>query len=307
MTTPKQLAANIQNSNHSTGPKSDSGKVIASQNAIRHGMLSTRLVVPELESEQGWMTHHQEIKESFSPVGGIEHQLVERIAFNLWRLNRVARYEAEDIRICQESAVQVVSNRRASASITEELPLMSINPEEAVRWAESCNNTKILVQKFITAKEDDVFTNEEVDGLIDLAFIYVENVEEIPIEQWPPNQEAFKEWNAAMIRRIWEWLAKVGGLDAQKFVQTVLEDVDKDFYESKKYALEASRDLDLYRRRHLLPAPPTLELICRYESHLHRAFQRDLHELQRIQSARHGNYVQPPAVLDVDVTSGEVK
>ncbi len=40
----------------------------------------------------------------------------------------------------------------------------------------------------------------------------------------------------------------------------------------------------------------------RYEAHLERSLYRSLHELQRLQRARHGDEVPPPAVLDIDIT-----
>ena len=43
--------------------------------------------------------------------------------------------------------------------------------------------------------------------------------------------------------------------------------------------------------------------LCRYEGHIERGMYRALHELQRLQAARSGQAVPPPAVLDVDVTS----
>lgn len=41
--------------------------------------------------------------------------------------------------------------------------------------------------------------------------------------------------------------------------------------------------------------------VSRYEAHLERTLYRALHELQRLQAARAGQAVPPPAVLDVDL------
>lgn len=38
----------------------------------------------------------------------------------------------------------------------------------------------------------------------------------------------------------------------------------------------------------------------RYESHIERGMYKALHELQRLQAARQGEHVPPPAVMDVD-------
>lgn len=46
-----------------------------------------------------------------------------------------------------------------------------------------------------------------------------------------------------------------------------------------------------------------IEKIRRYETSLERSFYRALHELERIQTRRHGGHVPVPAVLDVQVDS----
>ena len=37
---------NIQNATHSTGPRTDEGKAIASQNSLKHGLASGTLLIP---------------------------------------------------------------------------------------------------------------------------------------------------------------------------------------------------------------------------------------------------------------------
>jgi hypothetical protein len=62
--------------------------------------------------------------------------------------------------------------------------------------------------------------------------------------------------------------------------------------------------LDLFRRERVLPDGRVLEKIGRYEAAAERSLYKALHELQRLQAARQGQAVTPPAVLDVDVTVG---
>src|SRR5687768_6555077 len=87
-----------------TGPKTDRGKAAVRLNAVSHGVMSLRPVVPGLESAEEWDAHRRGVFESLSPDGHLEHTYVFRIALNLWRLNRVARYETEEISLAQETA-----------------------------------------------------------------------------------------------------------------------------------------------------------------------------------------------------------
>jgi hypothetical protein len=55
------------------------------------------------------------------------------------------------------------------------------------------------------------------------------------------------------------------------------------------------------RQRRLLPEGNTLDKITRYEAHLSRQMLQALHTLERLQAARAGQSITPPAALDVTV------
>ncbi len=52
MTTAPQLSANRQNALASTGPKSPEGKAVVSQNAVRHGLTSTKFLLSNEEQPE---------------------------------------------------------------------------------------------------------------------------------------------------------------------------------------------------------------------------------------------------------------
>ncbi len=94
------------------GPKTPAGKLIVSHNASKHGIRSPRPVVTAFESEVAWKAHREAILESLSPVGGMEEALAERVALNLWRLNRVTVYETQSIAAEQEAVHEAVRRDR---------------------------------------------------------------------------------------------------------------------------------------------------------------------------------------------------
>jgi hypothetical protein len=80
-----------------TGPRTTEGKAIASRNAIRHGLLSEDIVAPQ-EASTDWEEFRFDIMNALAPVAALESELAERVASLLWRLRRVPRAEAEQIR-----------------------------------------------------------------------------------------------------------------------------------------------------------------------------------------------------------------
>jgi hypothetical protein len=78
------------------GPKTAAGRARIGLNALTHGISSARLVVPG-ESTTEWEGSRQAIVDALAPAGPVELALAERVATALWRLRRVAAYEAAAI------------------------------------------------------------------------------------------------------------------------------------------------------------------------------------------------------------------
>src|SRR5215813_5705702 len=93
MTTEKQVIANQQNAQNSTGPRTESGRRRSRRNAIRHG-LTAETVIGSLEDAADYMAFERAIKSDYSPQTAIEGQLVTRLASLLWRLRRAVIIES---------------------------------------------------------------------------------------------------------------------------------------------------------------------------------------------------------------------
>ena len=89
----KRIEANRANSRRSTGPRTPEGKAASSRNAVRHGLLS-RVVVLKGEDRAEFETLRDGLFLDMAPVGQLEETLVDRMAGQWWRLQRVGRMEA---------------------------------------------------------------------------------------------------------------------------------------------------------------------------------------------------------------------
>jgi hypothetical protein len=71
----------------STGPRTDAGKAIASQNARKHDLCSRTLrLTPEERAEYNDM--RDRYGRDLQPAGDVEQTLVDEICFNYWRLQQ---------------------------------------------------------------------------------------------------------------------------------------------------------------------------------------------------------------------------
>jgi hypothetical protein len=93
MATDKQIAANRQNAQKSTGPRTEGGKRRSRRNAFRHG-LTAESVVTVLEDEAAYKKFENKILADYTPESAIERALVVRLASLLWRLRRAVAIES---------------------------------------------------------------------------------------------------------------------------------------------------------------------------------------------------------------------
>ena len=93
MASQRQINANRNNAQKSTGPKTEEGKFISRWGALQHGLTATGTPLLPGENVEELLQLTAELEEHFAPVGPVEEQLVSYLTFQLWRLARVYRVE----------------------------------------------------------------------------------------------------------------------------------------------------------------------------------------------------------------------
>ena len=96
MSTQEQIKANRQNAQKSTGPRTDEGKAVVSQNAVKHGIFAAEAVITG-ENPADYEAYHDQFLVELAPVGMVESMLAERIISLGWRLRRAERMQNQAI------------------------------------------------------------------------------------------------------------------------------------------------------------------------------------------------------------------
>ena len=94
MTSTPKIIANRKNALKSTGPRTPHGKAIVARNALKHGLLSRQVLLPD-ESESAWKKFHRRLLLQLAPLNDLETFLAERVIAHAWRLYRLLRIESE--------------------------------------------------------------------------------------------------------------------------------------------------------------------------------------------------------------------
>ena len=93
MSTEKQINANRENAQFSTGPRTEDGKAKSSFNAVKTGLTGRTVVLPE-DDISAYQRHIQRLLDQYRPDGEEEKTLVQSVADTEWRLLRIPSLEA---------------------------------------------------------------------------------------------------------------------------------------------------------------------------------------------------------------------
>ena len=92
---PAKLAANRRNGRKSKGPKTEEGKSRSRWNALKHGVLSRRLLVLGNDDRDTYSLLLENLRRDLNPGNALEEILIEKVAMAYWRLHIAFGYEAE--------------------------------------------------------------------------------------------------------------------------------------------------------------------------------------------------------------------
>jgi hypothetical protein len=136
MTATQRRKQNYENSLKSTGPKTEAGKEIARQNALKHGLRAETLTLPD-ESPEELQFRAEAWFEAVQPETHDEEMLVDQLVLDTLRIERLAKAEAE---VLNEQVRNANSNwfRDRSMSTLEYVKLQETDPARALILLKNC-------------------------------------------------------------------------------------------------------------------------------------------------------------------------
>ena len=163
MTTEKQIEANKQNALVTTGPVTDEGKALVSQNAIKHGIFAKDLIIAAgdgKEDEQEYRELLDGLVISLNPTGQMECLLVEKITVDFWRLRRVLRFETGSIRKLIDMAINNYYTKTDYLGARENKPNEEIDEEIAEHQSRQTKQSQKKIAELEQAKLKNQYAEE---------------------------------------------------------------------------------------------------------------------------------------------------
>src|SRR5215467_6061621 len=265
-----KIEANRRNAQRSTGPRSDAGKAVSRQNAMKHGLLSREVVITRgdyRENAEDYARLFDGLTVQFEPEGVAEELEVQKIALYYWRKIRTVRYEHGAIRT--RTADMRGREQRSREAEFERALNFNFGLEHSLR------GLHFLIEGMEVAKQ------EALDGQVSSASL--EGLMKYFPDDFPPNDEAEYADGAAagdvvgppeylreLVARMEEQLERLRPLRDRAEQAEMLE------FESKIRAAA-------------VPTSGVVDKLVRYETSIERELDRALKRLEHMQKRRREN------------------
>ena len=325
-----KIASNRKNAQLSTGPSSIVGKTIVARNALRHGIFANLPLVPG-ENIDEWQVHREGIVTSVAPVGLLEVTLTERAALLLWRLARLARYEADTITAAVEDAGLLpceIDVAQAISSTANRENLLKLTEQELRRARQDLAAVAPNAHFLRRLRYDDgidPMPSGTVQSILNSAYALVLEYPVRRFEPDHPNGCAFRTrmgfhkttvenplWTKEQFLKSLEYFAEAVDLTAADFRTELQDALENDVHRFIRSIERLESDIDALTRRveeektrlassALLTHEKVTDRVIKYERHLHSLLTSTLHEVERMQAHRAGKPVVPALVADIQL------
>ncbi len=287
MTTEKQNEANQENALLSTGPKTEEGKLIVSQNAIKHGIFTKELIIGDGDGKEDGKEYEellQNLVAYFTPQGQLEATLVEKITVDFWRLKRVIRFETGSIRRTLDHIIEEYYGKtdyddkpihKSDTELDEEVAEL----REELSWNQSF--LKCLEDNKVDLTKDEW----EGEGLTadiaeDLHLIAESLEDELDVSGDLEDATPF------LIRKALE-RAGYDSVGLRKlFIEHYKNEIKKAEKRIEKQGAEKSKNKwreEVEKRRHALPGEDSSEKVLRYERSIEKSIFQKIVMLKSLQ------------------------
>ena len=278
----KQIAANRRNAQKSTGPKTRRGKAVSKMNALKHGLLSSEVLVRgkhARESKREFRAFQERFWEHFKPVGPVEEILVNKVVNLGWRLRRVLKAESGEI------ALNVDRGRWRRSQSDADLCLKDWEDRVSQLEKSAIGNGLLMHCLYEVRKrveQEGELTEAAIQGLLKV------------LGGEPNSMTKDLERLRSHLQQNPE------GLEPSALLEQALTAIDRklETLELRKADCEKREKMEEEARQaaDILPSVEVLDRILRYETQLERKWYRALIHLEREQRRRLGESVPPPAI-----------
>jgi hypothetical protein len=303
------------------GESTSAGRRSQITHKLTHGIRGVSPVLLGVEREEDWQTHYEGIVRSLVPGDPYEASLIHKIAWQLWRLDRVIRTETaltiQKIHTPPESIYDTDSRPTVTKeSILEAIAALEKNGNSHNGEA-SRNSLLSRLRAFQSGAADIMFDPVEVREILTLVLEQVrasktsEPIDEdleIEGDDDREEEENFDEeftieerrWSAGEVAEQLRILSTAAEVDWHEEITSVIQSLKEVQKEHQAQHEEARRHV----LRNLILGERTVTRLSLYERQIMSQLKATYSLLERARGWRLGMPVPPPVSVDLTISKG---
>ena len=282
-------------STSATGPRTAAGKERSKRNAVKHGIFSSLVVLPN-EPWSEFDSMFRALHDDFQPKGAFEQSLVEQIAVFRWRLRRVLLAEVAEI----QNGADFLEWDKGELVKTDAHEVYKRSYEYFGLITRIANPIVLrccleLLEALECSFRESGFESELVKDILSRLYVRPDRVSWSLFDtyiMWSshaacPEQERKEKGLPSSVGCRNEFLAAVEE-EKRRLIR----------YHEERTRIESERTrLESLRRN--VPSALEVDHLVKYEAHLERCVDRTLTQLERRQRMRVDQPLMPPIKADV--------
>jgi len=287
---------------------------------LNHGIRGISPVLLDIERQADWESHYKGITRSLAPGDAYEANLVHKIAWQLWRLDRLIRHETALTITKTHQPPESVLDSLSRPTLTKEAILDAMarlegeNRNENSRNGEGSGNSLLSRCRALqSATPDGMFDPSEVREIFTLVLEQVRSSkaridEEGDEEELKGNDDTQEEeltiedrpWPAGEVAEQLRNLSDAANLDWREELAGAIQSLQEAEDEHTRQMEEARRHV----LRNLILGERTVNRLSLYERQVMSQLKATYSLLERARAWRLGMPVPPPVSVDLTVSQG---
>lgn len=284
----KQLLANQQNAQLSTGPKTTKGKAIIATNAIKHGIFTKDLIIKSTlgkENEEEYLEMLTNLVVCLNPQNQMESLLVEKIAIDFWRLRRVIRFEAGSIGKCLEIIFEEFYSydRKNNEKIDTEIQWKKDYIDWITSYVEHLKNEEVSF-------DQPIWKGEEIESdILEDFFLIVKTIESLAYAEkekilYGDGGNSFSKLKSVLTQNGYSSKKEI----SEKLIEvyeTLTQRLEKEIEELKKKRHNNIEADKLNSMLGTIPQEGNTDKILKYERSIQKSIFQNLFLLKKLQGS----------------------
>jgi hypothetical protein len=225
------------------------------------------------------------VLDDLQPIGQVETVIAERVALQLWKLGRVARYERDLMTFAVQDAEKDVGDSERSL-LDADIDAWTKAKIRLRRAEEDLETVNGLVDKPGPKRVNEDLAVLLLQRMAAICAVDLYDADDVQFPGWPEGSGLRDiRWNGEFLVQCLGVIGEQAGHNLATTLRRATAECEARIIDARDVLEDLGLQSARLRQLRRIPNDSSLNNLARYETHLERSLSRNLHELRSLQRA----------------------